>query len=210
MCRGKHDLMLFHGFTGVNATGNSFCFISRMKRPLIILIPTLWLAACSSMKIDTEKAPGADLSQYKTYSWSYPSVPAGPAGTSGKKTPEQVLLDQEVESSANRQLAQKGLVEGPQGSSDLIVRYATKTKTSNEYGTDDYGANYNGDYGYWAWDGPNLYPIREGTLCMILIDRKTSKVVWRGRASDVINKSGESKKQINEAVKGLFKKYPST
>jgi hypothetical protein len=170
-------------------------FIRRISL-LLISVPLFLLAACSSVEVNTAKAPNVDLARYKTYAW---------APSSAQNKPQASILDQEIQFSVDRQLREKGFspADAP-ASADVQVSYSLGSKTSYTYGTD-----YDGwDEGYWVWGGPQVFPVHEGILSIILVDPKSNKVVWSGVASDVIGETGESQQQITEEVKDLFKKYP--
>ncbi len=50
-------------------------------------------------------------------------------------------------------------------------------------------------------------PVKEGTVTVTLIDPKTDKTIWQGSATDEINSSQISGKEIQKNVKTIFKKF---
>lgn len=49
--------------------------------------------------------------------------------------------------------------------------------------------------------------IREGTITITMIDAKTDKVIWQGWTSDEVNGRNLTSKEIQNAVKSIFKKF---
>ena len=66
------------------------------------------------------------------------------------------------------------------------------------------------DY-YDKWNSSqrvDIFQYKEGTLVIDLIDNKTKKVVWHGRATDRVNDNmPDIENKINNTVRDIFKKY---
>jgi len=151
----------------------------------------LLLAACSSMSIQTEKNPKADLAKYKTYAWAPPAV-----SSSGQPRPSSIL-DQQVEAAVDSELARKGLVPAKGSPPELLLRYSAMSRNALAYG-----------YTYDHFGPPNEYGYRQGSLRIEFIDPNTNQVVFQGTAADVISDTGASQKQIAEAVHKIINEYP--
>lgn len=52
----------------------------------------------------------------------------------------------------------------------------------------------------------NAESVREGTVTITMIDAKTDKVVWQGWSTGVVNSPNLTSKEIQWAVKNIFKK----
>jgi hypothetical protein len=155
--------------------------------------------SCSSVEINTAKAPNTDLTHYQTFAWVGPT-----ALRSGNQPPAMSIQEQTVQTSVNQKLEQHGLKQvHDKQSADLLVCTQAYSKIVSDQ------SNYN-SYG-WDWGGLAPTPIREGILSVQLVDRKSNRVVWDGFATDAINTglSTESPQQIHEVVNDLFKKYPN-
>jgi hypothetical protein len=50
-------------------------------------------------------------------------------------------------------------------------------------------------------------PIREGTVTITVTDAKTEKTVWQGWTTDQVNSHNLTTKEINNAVKSIFRKF---
>lgn len=49
--------------------------------------------------------------------------------------------------------------------------------------------------------------IKEGTITITMIDTKTDKVIWQGWTTDQVNSNNLTSKEIQNAVKSIFKKF---
>ncbi len=50
-------------------------------------------------------------------------------------------------------------------------------------------------------------PIREGTVTITMIDARTDKVIWQGWTTEELNSRNMNSKEIQAAVRSIFKKF---
>src|SRR6476661_716537 len=50
-------------------------------------------------------------------------------------------------------------------------------------------------------------PVREGTVTISVTDAQTDKVVWQGWTTDEVNSRNLTSKEINNAVRSIFRKF---
>jgi hypothetical protein len=50
-------------------------------------------------------------------------------------------------------------------------------------------------------------PIREGTVTITMIDARTDKTIWQGWTTEELNNRNMSSKEIQAAVRSIFKKF---
>ncbi len=50
-------------------------------------------------------------------------------------------------------------------------------------------------------------PVREGTVTITMIDAKSDKTVWQGWTTDEVNNRNLSSKEIQQAVRSIFRKF---
>jgi hypothetical protein len=50
-------------------------------------------------------------------------------------------------------------------------------------------------------------PVREGTVTITVTDANTDKVVWQGWTTDEVNSRNLTSREINSAVKSIFRKF---
>ena len=160
------------------------------------------LLACSVMlaqDVSTDSMPGTDFSKYHTYKW----VPI-----EGASYPNQIL-DTQIKSSIDSQLAAKGLKKTDGEQADLFIGYQVsidQQKQWNAYGTG--GLRWGGGMGSATSSTINI-----GTLVLDMYDPTTKQLVWTGRATKTIdpNNSQEKKqKNLDKAMAKLLKNYPPT
>jgi hypothetical protein len=49
--------------------------------------------------------------------------------------------------------------------------------------------------------------VKEGTVTINVIDAKTEKTVWQGWTTDEVNSQNLTTKEIQNAVKSIFRKF---
>ncbi len=151
-------------------------------------------------KVTTDYEKGTDFSKYRTYAWA-----------EGKGTPlKDPLMQGRLENAINAQLDAKGLSKDESGPDLSVVIHASEEDQKEIVGT---------SFGYGGWRGwgggmgtttATSYTIPYGTLVVDLVDTTDNKLVWRGKASDIVipSKPEKATKKLNGAVEKMFKKYP--
>lgn len=205
----------------------------------IALLPALALALAGcvsdSMDISSGSVPGGSLGGMKTYGW------ASDAGSSIRdpKIRDPGLLDEEVRSSMDSQLSDKGYTLAAPRSADFLVTYqvsvmdtATRNMTSEDFYTRDPGITGNaGDTavgsgagwgGYAGGDASGFInqvpndPIvnieSQGGIMVEIKDPGTGKLIWRGNARTVVDPSeSEAGRRaiVHKAINGIMSDFPS-
>lgn len=193
-----------------------------MKKQVIFMIVglTAMLSACSSYNYYA--VSNKPLSGYGSYAW----IPEGKSKAS-KIYDNDVATDRIVEATA-KELEGRGL-KLDNHKPDILVRYTavvnTEVKQVNEpmyYNAparfSPRLAYYRGRafryYSYWnplpVYVGNDLRNVRvkEGSIMLDLIDRKTSKVVWRGWAEGEITNPEKALNELPKVISNIFKKLP--
>ncbi len=178
-----------------------------MKKVGIFSTLLLLLAATGAVAQDVRYnfVPGTNFGAYKTYKWVV------------IKGAEQVdsMLDGQIKSAFNAQLAAKGLTP-TDGTPDLNIGYQlaiTQEKQYNSYTTGTAG------WGRAGWYGGGGMSTTTGSTSTILIgqialdvyDAKAEKIIWRGAASKTIDQKAKPDKQqknLAKAAEKLLKNYP--
>jgi hypothetical protein len=201
-----------------------------MKRTsLLICTALVLLAACYSPTANlynSEKTPGVDYKNYKTYAW-LPTKDTSFTKLASKKTVESALS-----TAVSQQLALKGLTLDTL-SPDCLFTYTlvlTKTYQLGQEPPPVYAPNSNvgalpGQYNMYyyvpastATYNPDLYQgsmkvttFRDGDLVIDMIDRKTNQIVWRTSAQGKVNEKDRQgvRPTINQIVPIMFKKFPA-
>jgi Domain of unknown function (DUF4136) len=160
---------------------------------LAVMACTLSLA----QDVSTNAMPGIDFSKYHTYKW---------VTIEGATQPNQIL-DTQIKSSIDSQLAAKGLTKTDDSKADLYVGYQAsidQQKQWNAYGTG--GLRWGGGMGTATSSVINI-----GTLVLDMYDPATKKLVWTGRATKTIdpnNNQEKRQKNLDKAMQKLLKNFP--
>jgi hypothetical protein len=179
-----------------------------MKKVCILSTLLLLIIANAALAQDVRYnfVPGTNFGAYKTYKWV------------AIKDAEQVdsMLDGQIKSAFNAQLAAKGLTPTEGDKPDLWIGYQLAVKQEkqfNSYTSGGYG------WGRAGWYGAGGMSTTTGSTSTILIgqialdvyDAKAEKIIWRGLASKTIDQKAKPDKQqknLAKAAEKLLKNYP--
>ena len=150
---------------------------------------------CAGLEIHSEVAPETELSGYRSYGWLR-------ADNQPAHAPE-TIIDQKVRAALKRELAQKGLVEGPADSADFLIGYHVLQEHVTS--VSDWG---NGIYG-WA---PEVSTYNQGTLIVDFVDPRTNRVFWRSSANRAVEPPGGliDTARLQRAAAAMVRSYPGT
>jgi hypothetical protein len=149
----------------------------------------------------------ANFASFKTYKWVV------------LKGAEQVdnLIDQQIKSAIDAELATKGLTRVESDSADLYIGYQAAVTTEKQYTSFDTGWGYGPGYGR-GWYGGGVSSttgttstIYIGTVAVDMYTPANKSLVWRGAASKTLDtKAKPEKRQKNmaKAMKKLLKNFP--
>jgi hypothetical protein len=200
-----------------------------MKRTnLYVFASLLTLTACYSPAkniYQSEKTPGIDFNNYKTYAW-LPTKDTSFTKLANKKSVELALAQ-----AVSQQLNMRGM-QFDSLTPDCLFTYTlvlTKTYQVGQEPPPVYAPQSNtgalpGQYNMYyyvpastAYYNPDLYQgsmkvttFRDGTLVIDMIDRKTNKIIWRTDAQGKVDENERKgvRPTINEIVPIMFKKFP--
>jgi Domain of unknown function (DUF4136) len=200
-----------------------------MKRTtLYICAAMLLLVGCYSPTANlyqSEKTPGIDFQNYKTYAW----LPT--KDTSFTKLASKKAVESSLSAAVSQQLNSRGM-KFDSLTPDCLFTYSlvlTKTYQLGQEPPPVYAPNSNagalpGQYNMYyyvpastAMYNPDLYQgsmkvttFRDGTLVIDMIDRKTNQIIWRTNAQGKVNEKDRQgvRPTINEIVPAMFKKFP--
>lgn len=158
------------------------------------------LLACGTalaQDVTSNSMPGTDFTKYHTYKW---------VTIQGAKYPNQIV-DAQIKSAIDSQLATKGLTKTDDDKADLYVGYQVsidQQRQWNAYGT-----------GGLRWGGgmasAQSSTINIGTLVLDMYDPSTKQLVWTGSATKTLDaNANQEKKQKNldKAMQKLLKNFP--
>ena len=174
------------------------------ERFLIVILVMLFSALCvNAQKVSVGADPGVDLTRYKTYAWSKGTVSAN------------ATVSEMVVSSVEEQLAAKG-VKKVDADPDLTVVVFGSTESDMHVSNPSWSPSLN-SIATGVAVGSQSWLVTKGTLVVDILDTKTKNSVWRGQATQTLDrgptgdKAKDAKtveKPIRNAVKKMFKQFP--
>jgi tRNA U54 and U55 pseudouridine synthase Pus10 len=181
-----------------------------------VTLSGLLLAGCASVA-HVEKDDSVNFSTYHTYTW----VDAKDSKNDSVKTKVSDLTERKIKEAVNAELAKTGWKESKHKpdvliSYDVVVDRGVKEDADPVYSTPFTRYVYNPYNRRWVaiyypsqfmgYDR-NQRSVREGTVTISVIDAQTEKTVWQGWTTDEVNSKNLTSKEIQNAVKSIFRKF---
>lgn len=182
---------------------------------LSVVIVFLFSSCSSTAHI--EKDDTADFSRYRTFAWLDKDGEA-----SNDKNKHNDLTEQKIKQAVNAELTKtagwKEVKYKPDVllSYDVLVERSSRESNSPVYSRPFTRVIYNP---YTRRYMTIFYPsqfigydrderaIREGTVTITMIDAKSDKTVWQGWTTEEVNSKNLTTKEIQYAVRSIFKKF---
>lgn len=189
--------------------------LTSLKRLIAFVCTVALLGSCAN-SAHIEKDPSINLGNYKTYSW------VGDEKNDVKsRNHKNDIAELHIRRAVNQELQKNGFTEVKRNPDllltyDLLVEKNVKEQNDPVYSRSFSRLFYNpysGRYGtifypsrFLGYDSYSL-PVKEGTVTITIIDPKTDKTIWQGWATDEINSSNITAKEVQRNVKSIFKKF---
>jgi hypothetical protein len=155
----------------------------------IVLAGTV--AEAGKTKYAARIQPGFAFDSYSTYAWTK-SLPAVHRG-----------IQEQVVSSVERELQERGLVQVAEAEAELLVA----TYTYAELGANMFGASWWGSY--WGIISTDIRDYAKGTLWIKVTRPGSDDGVWEAIAGKVVTGSAEKvQKKIDGIVRNMFTTKP--
>jgi len=190
-------------------------FIAPPARPaalfvtLALLVALLGGCASSGPTIVTNRAPGFDLSQYKTFGFYSPL--STDMGTT------RSIDSQSLIAATSRELEARGLTRNDDNP-DLLVNFLIATKEKIEsrptagpsmyYGRSRYGTW--GGYGVGMGTTTEVVQRTEGTLSVDIVNNERDELIWEGSATGRVTQKTRENRQVllGAAIREIFLQFP--
>lgn len=182
-----------------------------MKRFLVALLLGFLMAGGATFAQDVRYNfdQNTDFSRFKTYKW----VDLKDA------TKLSDLVDKQVKSAVDAQLAMKGLTKTDDEKADLYVGYQAGVGQEKQFTSFSSDWGYGGGWYRAGWyGGPGMSTttgststIYTGQLALDMYDSANHDLVWRGVGSKTIDPKAKPEKQqknLNKVVTKMLKNYP--
>jgi uncharacterized protein DUF4136 len=161
-----------------------------------LVLALLASSATPAQDVTTNSMPGTNFAQNHTYKW----VPI-----EGASHPNQIV-DAQINSSIDSQLAGKGLMKTDGEKADLLIGYQVSVDHEKQWNAYSMGGPRMGGMG-----SATSSTISVGTLVLDMYDPTTKQLVWTGRATktlDLSNSQEKKQKNLDKAMQKLLKNYP--
>jgi Domain of unknown function (DUF4136) len=180
-----------------------------MKLAGLILPVTMLAVTGFAQDVRYNFDKNAVFERFRTYKW-----------VQIKDAPQlNSLVDQQVKTAIEAELAQKGLTKASGEDADLWIAYQFTTSQEKEF------SSFSSDFGYgpaWGrgWYGGGMgstttsgqtSTIHIGELALDMYDPAAKQIVWRGTASRTLDakaKPDKRQKNLTKGVAKLLKNYP--
>jgi hypothetical protein len=163
-----------------------------------LVLAMLMCGVTRAQDITTNYMPGTNFTNYHTYKW---------VTVEGATYPNQIL-DAQIKSSIDSQLAAKGLTKTDTDKADLYVAYQASIDQEKQW-------NAYGMGGGLRWGGgmatAQSTTISVGTLVLDMYDPTSKQLVWTGRATKTLDSGANQEKRqknLDKAMQKLLKNFP--
>ncbi|WP_207422123.1 DUF4136 domain-containing protein [Desertivirga brevis] len=192
------------------------------KAMLLVVLTALILSSCSSYNYYSLNSNKVDIEKYQTYAWV--------RGNESKLDDyyKNDIAEDKIIDAASTALNSRGLKYDAK-KPDLLIRYTAvvdnKSRTVNDPMYYQYPSRlvprvaYARGRAYYYYQYMTPFPVyvgsemrkeefEEGNIVIDLIDRSTSKVVWRGVAKGEVTNPEKAVNDIPKVVSKIFNKLP--
>ncbi|MFI5187282.1 MAG: DUF4136 domain-containing protein [Chitinophagales bacterium] len=180
-----------------------------------IAVAALMIVGCSA-PVHVQKDDSADFNSYRTFAWVDKD---GSEKNDRNKTND--LMERKFKEAVTMELDKQGWRTDNKRpdvlvSYDVLVERSTRRQNDPVY-SQPFGRTFFNPYSRRFYNvyypsqfmGYDDYPepIREGTVTITVTDAKTDKTVWQGWTTGEVNSHNLTTKEINTAVKTIFRKF---
>lgn len=174
------------------------------------------LASCASTA-HFEKDDNTDFTRYKTFAW----IDKDGEGKNDRNRSND-LTEQKVKDAVSNELQKTAGWNEVKNRPDVLLSYDVLVERTVKEQTDPvYSQPYSRTFynpstrRYFNVYYPSQFlgydrdqrTVREGTVTLTMIDARTDKTVWQGWATDEVNSRNLSSREIQQAVKSIFRKF---
>jgi len=187
-----------------------------LKSLSVVALAGVLLGGCASVA-HVEKDDSVNFSNYHSYTW----VEAQDSKNDSASVKVSDLTERRIRDAVNAELAKSGWKESKRKpdvliSYDVLVENGVKENADPVYTQPFTRYVYNPYTRRWislyypseflGYDR-NQRSVKEGTVTISVIDAKTEKTVWQGWSTDEVNSRNLTSKEIQNAIKSIFRKF---
>jgi hypothetical protein len=175
-------------------------YTRKPKLALALLLFFVFVDVAIPGKVYTDYDPSVNFSQYRTFIWIKPPHMRDP------------LMNDRIVNAINAALTAKGWRLVDEGAD---VGVAAHVATREQHTLETFYSGFGGGWFWHRWGiGTGMATTTEetytvGTLVVDLFDSRTRKLIWRGKATDILPEDPKkTAKKLNKDIEKLFKKFP--
>ncbi|MCD2260671.1 DUF4136 domain-containing protein [Psychroserpens luteolus] len=181
--------------------------MKKLLKLLPIVMVTLVITSCSTVRVASDYDKNADFNNYKTFAFFKTGIDKAEISDLDKR---RILRAIETE------LLAQGYTKSE--NPDLLVSIFTKSEQrinvyNNAWGWGAWGWGGWGGFGPgwgWGWNQPSVSTRTQGALYVDLIDANKKELVWQGKGTGLLTQRSVEKKEekIKEFVTKIMQAYP--
>ncbi|HSJ66146.1 MAG TPA: DUF4136 domain-containing protein [Anditalea sp.] len=165
----------------------------------IIVLGLFCVAACSPVKVYTEKSDFVEQKTYRTF--------AILNEVRGKAAFDSPIMEEKLQQNLIAGMEKRGF-EYNADAPDLIIRYNTDVQQNQRTIYPSYGRW--GMWNPWMWGMPMAPEVRkyeQGEVIIDFIDPNVDRIIMRATAVGTVNNPDQKQKKINTAVEKILKEF---
>ena len=178
--------------------------MKKLLKLLPIVMVTLVITSCSTVRVASDYDKNAEFSKYKTFAFFKTGIDKAEISDLDKR---RILRAIETE------LLAQGYTKSE--NPDLLVSIFTKSEQrvnvyNNTWGFGGWGWGGFGPGWGWGWNQPTVSTRTQGSLFVDLIDANKKELVWQGMGTGLLTQRSVEKKEakIKEFVTKIMQEYP--
>ncbi|MDE0885205.1 MAG: DUF4136 domain-containing protein [Myxococcota bacterium] len=182
------------------------------RKAMAIIVAGGLLAACSTVRVNSDYDPVFDFAELKTYAWMEKPNP-DEASTIANNT----LLTDRIERAVDSVLQEKGLTQVARAEASFLISQHIGIQQKLQVDTTQFGYGYG--FGYGAWGGPiGGYPSQttvsqyeEGTLMIDFVNPDNKALIWRGTGQSRVRRASspeEREQLVRSTVNQILAQFP--
>jgi Domain of unknown function (DUF4136) len=171
---------------------------------LCLIVSSVTLAACSTVKLSTDFDRLTTFDKFKTYGWALQPT---------TQTAANATLDTDLRGAVDQALTTKGLKKQEGKRPDLYAIYhVTGSAKGDTRHYTDWGQPGSGYYAGWAvttQTDASIDRAKAGALVLDFVDARRRQLVWRSVTPQVIaGPKGDDPVRVQTAVKAMLAGFP--
>lgn len=180
----------------------------------IVLFASLFLATAvvaGAQEVGTDRELNANIGAYQTYDWSnsIDEIPTDAVfiGPNGVTVFNNETTRAKIKSAVEYELSARGYKQAEQNP-DFFVHFVVLEQPAEIVTYNGYRLLYNGLDTVRTEENVDQTPVKEGTVMVNFVDRKSGKMVWRGYASGILSSEMiNDEAKVRNAISSIFREY---